>query len=476
MKIQIDDQQIETEDCGTILEAALSAGFRIPTLCHHPALEPFGSCRLCTVEIEKEGRKKFVTACNYPLEEGLVVRTATPAVLNLRRMIIELFLARCPGEKRIQELAEEHGISEPRFKLEDDRCILCGLCCRVCAELVGVFAINFQNRGAERDVDAPYGEFSEDCIACGACSMVCPTSAIKEQKNIFPLTEDDSIKIEEEHLNGVRDEDLGVYSDLFAARTKIRGQDGGFVTTLLARALEEDLIDAAVVAYQRKTYGGRVEAVDDIDAVVGAKGTKYVRLSALSPLLDLLREGKKRIAVVATPCQIRVVRKLEQSGYFRDEYPQAEIFLLGLFCFESFDYRKLRAHIRDLLGIDIEDAQKVQIAKGRFTAIVGGTEHSCSVRELDEDIREGCRFCGDLVSRLADISIGSVGSPEGYSTVIVRSEKGERLLPGLPLTRKEARMEDIVKLARIKRRNADAYLQRISRGAKVPSGPNFVCK
>lgn len=193
MRLWIDDHQIETDGAATILEAALSAGIHIPTLCHHPALEPFGSCRLCTVEIEKEGKKRFVTACNYPVEEGLVVRTATPAVLNLRRMVVELLFARCSKEESIQKLAGEYGIREPRFLPEAERCILCGLCCRVCAELVGVFAINFQNRGTERDVDAPYGELSEDCIACGACSMVCPTSAISEQKNIFPLTADDCL-------------------------------------------------------------------------------------------------------------------------------------------------------------------------------------------------------------------------------------------------------------------------------------------
>lgn len=467
MKFWIDDQQIETETLSTILEAALSIGIRIPTLCHHPALEPFGSCRLCTVEIEKAGRKRFVTACNYPIEDGLVVRTATPAVLDIRRMIIELFFARCPGEKRIQNLAKEYGISEPRFRTENEKCILCGLCCRVCAELVGVFAINFQNRGTERDVDAPYGELSEDCIACGACFMVCPTSAISEQRNIFPLSPEDCQKIEEEHLNGNRDKDLGVYSDILAARTDIKGQDGGVVTALLARAIEKDLIDAAVVVYERETYGGRAAAVDDVEGVVKAKGTKYVRVSAIEPLLDSLREGKRRIAVVGTPCQIRVIRKMEQSGYFEDEFPDAEILLIGLFCFESFDYRKLRIHLKELLGVDIEKAERIQIAKGKYTATLEGMEHSCSVRDLENDIREGCRFCQDLVSKLADISIGSVGSPEGYSTVIIRSEKGKRLMDGLPLKRKEARIEDIVKLARMKRKNADRNLERISKGVEL---------
>ena len=461
MRFWIDDQQLEAQTSSTILEAALSAGIKIPTLCHHPALESYGSCRLCTVEIEKNGKKRFVTACNYPIEDGLVVRTATPAVLDIRRMIAELLLSRCPKEKQIQDLAREYGVIEPRFKLEEEKCILCGLCCRVCGEMVGVFAINFQNRGTERDVDAPYGELSEDCIACGACSMVCPTSAISEQKNIFPLTADDCLRIEEEHLKGERDELLGVCSEIFSARAEIRGQDGGVATSLLSRALKEDLIDSAVVAYERAGFGGRAVAVDDIDAVVRAKGTKYVRLSVLPPLLEALGEGKRRIAVVGTPCQIRVVRRLEQSGYLEDRYPDAEIFLLGLFCFESFDYRRLRDHMNELLGIDIEDANKVQIAKGRFIATLGEEEYSCSVRELEDDIREGCRLCGDLVSRLADISIGSVGSPEGYSTVIVRSKKGEELLHGLQLARKEAKREDIVKLARIKRESADINLQRV---------------
>ena len=250
MRFWIDDQQLEAQTSSTILEAALSAGIKIPTLCHHPALESYGSCRLCTVEIEKNGKKRFVTACNYPIEDGLVVRTATPAVLDIRRMIAELLLSRCPKEKQIQDLAREYGVIEPRFKLEEEKCILCGLCCRVCGEMVGVFAINFQNRGTERSVGAPYGELSKDCIACGACSLVCPTSAISAQRNIFPLTAEDIIGIEEEHLSGERDVDLGVYSELFAARTEIQGQDGGVVTSLLARCLDKGVIDAAVVVYQ----------------------------------------------------------------------------------------------------------------------------------------------------------------------------------------------------------------------------------
>ena len=108
MRLMIDGRKIETDAEGgpsTILEAAKLAGIHIPTLCHHPSLEPYGSCRLCTVQIEKDGRKRFVTACNYPVQEGMVVNTRSAEVAEIRKMILELLLARCPHERRIQELA-----------------------------------------------------------------------------------------------------------------------------------------------------------------------------------------------------------------------------------------------------------------------------------------------------------------------------------------------------------------------------------
>jgi len=459
--LKIDDHQIETEASGSILEAARSVGIYIPTLCHHPSLEPYGSCRLCTVEIEKNGRKRFVTACNYPVEEGLIVKTRSPEVLDIRKMIAELLLARCPGEKRLQDLAIEYGIFEPRFKLDEEKCTLCGLCCRVCEELVGVSAINFYNRGTERDVGTPYGELSEDCIGCGACALVCPTNAISEQRNIFPVTSKDYKEIEKKFLKGELDDDLGLFSELFAAETNIEGQDGGIVTALLAKGIEMGLLDAAVVVQNREIYGAKAAVVDDIEGILEAKGTKYMRVSVMPRLIDALKKGKRRIAVVGTPCQVRVIRKMQQRGYFKDEFADAEIILLGLFCFESFDYRSLRTRSKELFGIDLDEAIKIQIAKGKYIVAIGGKNYSCSVRELEHDVREGCRFCGDLVSRLADISIGSIGSPNGYSTVIVRSDRGKKLLDGVQFTRKEIDREEIVKLARLKRRNADKNFLKI---------------
>jgi coenzyme F420 hydrogenase subunit beta len=105
-----------------------------------------------------------------------------------------------------------------------------------------------------------------------------------------------------------------------------------------------------------------------------------------------------------------------------------------------------------------------------------GQEHSCRVSELGGLVREGCDYCGDLVSRLADISIGSVGSPEGFSTVIVRSRRGEKLLEGLAFEPKEVRREDILKLAAMKKKNAEANFAAILAGLmEEPEAEESLC-
>jgi heterodisulfide reductase subunit A len=179
LTFSLNGAQVQAEAGQTILEAARARGVQIPTLCHHPALEAYGGCRLCMVEVAQGRRKRLVTSCNYEVREGLEVQTDSERVHKSRRMSLELFLARCPEVESIRELAGKYGVTTPRFELEKDDCILCGLCVRICRERMGPGVADFVGRGADIRVDTPYHRGSEVCLECGACEAVCPTHSIR---------------------------------------------------------------------------------------------------------------------------------------------------------------------------------------------------------------------------------------------------------------------------------------------------------
>jgi NADH dehydrogenase/NADH:ubiquinone oxidoreductase subunit G len=182
INLRIDGRSVQASEGMSILEITKREGIPIPTLCHHEALESFGGCRLCLVEISHpdwKGWSGLVTACLYPVEEGLQVVTENAAIKNARRTILDLFLARCPGSDVIRKMAAEYGITTTSYRERETEtlCILCGLCVRICAEK-GCNAIGTSGRGIVKEIASPFDQPPPDCIGCASCAHICPTGAI----------------------------------------------------------------------------------------------------------------------------------------------------------------------------------------------------------------------------------------------------------------------------------------------------------
>ncbi len=178
-KIRIDGIDFQAPEGWTILETANYLGLEIPTLCYHNGLSPWGGCRLCIVEIMQHKKPKLVTSCTYPVEEGLVVRTNTEKVENVRKIILELLISQCPTSKVLQDLASKIGLNRVRFSPKWENCIYCGLCVRMCNEQMMAEAIGFSNRGQEIKINTPFQENSEGCRKCGGCIYVCPACTLR---------------------------------------------------------------------------------------------------------------------------------------------------------------------------------------------------------------------------------------------------------------------------------------------------------
>lgn len=200
INLTIDGRQAAVPDGSTVLNAARHLQIDIPTLCHDPRIKPYGACRLCIVEIS--GMAKPVTSCTTPAANGMLVTTKSEKLYRLRKTTVELLLSDHPndcmtcigtGDCRLQELAYSFGIRKNRFEgamrdhhrvdanpfitREQNKCIMCGLCVRVCDEVQGVGAIGYAERGFEAKVIPPFGQ-DLDCEFCGQCVSVCPTGAL----------------------------------------------------------------------------------------------------------------------------------------------------------------------------------------------------------------------------------------------------------------------------------------------------------
>jgi len=330
-------------------------------------------------------------------------------------------------------------------------CIRCGACMTICVNKLSPIlikqAFDKQNTKELIKLNADY------CAGCRNCNFICPARIdLRSTMLNYPLREEEATIIEKQFLKGTADENIGVYSDMFSAKSSIDGQDGGVASALLVSGMEKGLFDSAIVVKRISGYWAEAVVAENVDDILQAKGTKYIRVHILSKLADLIEKGKRKIAVVGTACQVRAARRVQQS--LLGEYPDLELTIIGLFCFEEFNYKKLKEETKRLLGVDLDRAEKTQIRKGKYIVQVDGKEKSVSVKELNNAVEKLCLCCPDFAANYSDISIGSVGSDDGYSTVIVRSDVGEKLLESIELAKGEVKKQEVTKLAIQKRKRA----------------------
>ncbi|MCK5151889.1 MAG: Coenzyme F420 hydrogenase/dehydrogenase, beta subunit C-terminal domain [Candidatus Thorarchaeota archaeon] len=283
--------------------------------------------------------------------------------------------------------------------IKTEVCVECGLCVANCP----VDAIT-----GER-VDNKYvPQLTGKCTSCGICYAMCPRT-----------------KILPEQL-------LGEYKTIWRAKRTTEGgkrQDGGVATALMAAGLRKKSLDAAVVAIQGENpwLPETLIATTEED-VLGSGGTIYTHTPIVAGMMKAFREGDSKVAVVGTACNLDAITRLQihTAGYLSVD-KDADVTKLGLFCMESFDYDRLKTYLKDN-GIDIQKVTRMAIAGGKFTVSDGDEQHEWPVKDLDVAAAKSCSYCHDLTAKNADISCGNIGSDEGYTTVIVRTDKGEKFL------------------------------------------------
>ena len=315
-------------------------------------------------------------------------------------------------------------------------CSGCGACIAVCPADALYFEIGVNSLHPQSN---NYCKSAVDDVPCGACYEVCPR--VDEQQS------------------GI----LGDYLEITAGKAEFdipKKQSGGAVTALLANALDIGLLDAVVtVTEDLWTLKPHSMIITRSEALIAKAGSRY---NWWVPLISSLKEAvvKKKyrnIAVVGVPCVVQAVRKMfETDNQLVGPYKKSIRFVLGLFCTESFDYDKLVVgKLKSEYALEPMKVCRIDV-KGKLEITCNdGTQYVIPLADLQDTVRLGCSVCTDFTALKADISAGSVGSPEGYTTIIVRTLVGQHLLDSAVANKKlivggEVDIEAIEKLAKKK--------------------------
>jgi len=341
-----------------------------------------------------------------------------------------------------------------KFIVDAGLCTGCGSCVSACP----VSAIRFADEKPMID--------EETCIGCGICNVHCPRTFLPASL-LGEIVKGEPVDLEVEPLSYFRK----AYTAQ-SAKEKIRMvcQDGGVVTALLAYLFDQNIIDCAIgVRRASEDWRPEVTLVTNIDELLETAGTKYTIAPSISALNTVKEKGLRRVAIVGVPCQIHAVRKAEIYSSELLRSLGEPVILIGIFCMENFSHKALREITENHLGVSLEDVIKFNIDKGKFFAYTKkGEEKAVPIKEIAKLARHACHYCPDLTNEFADISVGSIGSAAGWSTVLVRTQKGEKIfeealkagyITAEPLP--EASMKTLQKLAKGKReRNLNALERR----------------
>jgi len=300
------------------------------------------------------------------------------------------------------------------------------------------------------------------CNSCGICSQICPRYKFSIQR------------LEHFIFNRERkpEEEFGIYRDIVIARTrddKVRKvcQDGGVVTSLLLYALEEGIIDGAIVSgvSKEKPLMATPKLAESREEIIESAGTRYTYSPNMLALKDAVALGKKSLAFVGTPCQIHAVRKIQALPLNR--YAKRLSFTIGVFCSECFAYDGLvNKLIKEELGINPNEVKKMNIKGKLIVTTAQGIEKSVSLKEAKRFVNNCVFACPDFSAELADISVGGLGL-NGWTFTILRTERGESLfeeakarglLETSPVEQGSKALNLLIRLSKKKRQGAEGKL------------------